>query len=275
MAFYGCNFYSVVWVATGLLTVFVPLIYRNMRVYDFKQLNMQYNWDNQWEEYAQQQQQNNMYNYNYNNGGYWNGENQNQYYQQYDQMRSSYDMNNCRWWQLSCYPYFRNGDGEPEPQLGWFPSWYSGWAQSEEEREMMMENGTVSGAMRFVYVWQILTFFVILAYGVLVFRQRRLVTGLAIALVVFANMSFLAMWWLADGSIVTDADYVQQTGFYGQFAVLMFMTNAAYVLFGLVHAALLVWYGHVQDEEKERQQQNDPTGTKKISSNEIGWTVVE
>lgn len=285
MAFsHGFNLYSLAWIVSGVLVVLVPLVYRNMRVNDFRQLNMMYNWDKEWQEYVQQQQQNNMYDYN--NAGYWNGENQananDYYYQRYDQMRASYDANNCKWWQLNCYPYYYNEDGEPETELGWYPSWYSGWAQTEEEREAMMEDGTVSPAMRFVYVWQVLIFAVILAYGMLVFKQSRPVLGLAIALGVFANFCFLAMWWLADGSIVTDAEYVQRTGFYGQFAVLMFMTNAAYVLFGLVHTALLLVWSHNAEEDeksagqrKDQQQQQQSGGNKAISPSEHGWTVVE
>merc|ERR1712085_242220 len=65
-------------------------------------------------------------------------------------------------------------------------------------------------------------------------RQKRIVTGLLLSLFVFANMSFLSMWMLADGSIYIDGEYVQRRGFYGQFSVLVFMANAWYVLFGVI-----------------------------------------
>lgn len=269
---FGSGFYSYVWAITGFLTVVVPLVFRTMRVRDFKQLNMMYNWNEYWEE--QQQQQEQQYNYNAGNGqnyNYYNG-------QYYEQMRENYDVNRCRWWQLNCYPYYINGEGEAQVEAGWYPSWFSGWTQTQEEREAMQEAGIVSGPMRFVYVWQILTFLVILAYGFMVLKKDRPLTGLVIALVVFWNMCFVSMWWLADGSIITDSEYVQTTGFYGQFPVLMFITNAAYVLFGLVHTGLLLWYGNAMEQENDNEEvrlSHSSVGGKKISPTENGWTVIE
>lgn len=254
----GSGFYSYVWAITGFLTVLVPLVYRTIRVKDFKQLNMMYNWDQEWEEQQQQQEQQNNWNAEY-------------YMDQYEQMREYYGGNRCHWWNLSC---------EEEQGDGWYPSWYSGWVQSEEEREELQEAGIPSGPMRFVYIWQILTFLVILTYGFLVLKQDRPITGLTIALVVYANMCFMSMWWLADGSIITDTDYVQKTGFYGQFSVLMFMTNAAYVLFGLVHTGLLVWWGYTL-QEQAKYEGKEPLDThptfqnKKVSADEGGWTIIE
>ena len=195
-------------------------------------------------------------------------------------MRQNYEVNNCKWWQLSCYPYYINGEGEAAVEAGWYPSWYSGWVQTEQQRDELQEQGLVSGSMRFVYVWQILTFLVILAYGFHVLKKDQPLTGLIIALVVYSNMCFVSMWWLADGSIITDTDYVQETGFYGQFPVLMFMTNAAYVLFGLVHAGLLLWYGQIMEEEAKADSEFERVShpsfeNKKISADTDGWTVIE
>jgi hypothetical protein len=49
---------------------------------------------------------------------------------------------------------------------------------------------------------------------------------------------------LADGSIITDGEYVQKTGFYGQFPVLMFITNAWYVIFGIIFAVIFSIRGY-------------------------------
>merc|ERR1712032_950987 len=106
--------------------------------------------------------------------------------------------------------------------------------------------------------WQIIMFITILVYGYIVIRQNRVITGVLIALIVFANMSFLGMWMLADGSIVTDGEIVQQTGFYGQFPVLMFITNAWYVIFGIVFSCLFAIRGHqMHDDSGTQKQQND------------------
>ena len=250
----GSGYYSYVWAASGFLTVVVPLVFRSMKVKDFQKLNMMYNWDQQWEEQQQQQQ-----------------EEQNNWNDQYEQMRQYYEANRCHWWNLSC---------EEQQGEGWYPSWYSGWVQTEEDRQELQEAGVSSGPMRFVYVWQILTFVVILAYGFLVLKQDRPVTGLTIALVVYANMCFMSMWWLADASIITDTELVQTTGFYGQLSVLMFITNAAYVLFGLVHTGLLVWWGYTMEEQVKHAGEEElyihPTfENKKVAADEGGWTIIE
>ena len=158
---------------------------------------------------------------------------------------------------------------------------------TQEQRDEQMKFGQTSPVMRFVYVWQILTFLLILVYGFVVMRYNHPWLGFAIALGIYTNMCFLAMWWLADGSIVTETDYVQQVGFYGQLPVLMFMTNAAYVLFGIVHGGIFFWYGRdMMDEDKALEQQpeyelNTPSPSKKqnyivpqVSPNEGDWTFV-
>jgi hypothetical protein len=273
MITFGSGYYSYVWVATGILTVAVPLIFRTMKVKDWKLTQLQYGWEGQYQQQMEQQQY-----YYQNAGGY--------YRSKWEQMRQSYDMNECKWWQFGCFRYFTNNDGEVEAGAGWYPIWYSGWAKTDDERQELQELGLSSGSMYFVYVWQILMFLVILGYGYIVLKQDRPLTGLMVALVVYANMCFLAMWWLADGSIITDSEYVQATGFYGQFPVLMFITNAAYVLFGIVHTGLLAWYGEYKKEEaeaaaKEEEPKEHPTfygdmkTPKKVSVTESGWTVVE
>jgi len=234
------NLLVAAWVVCGALTVLGPLIYRTIR--------MNYNWADFQQQY---------------------GENQNQYYEnqneyQYSQQYGNYDVNQCKWYQFNCFPYYINEDGEPEPTAGWYPSWFSGWTQTEEEREQMMEDGETSSAIIFTYVWQVIMFISILAYGFIVIKQNRIVTGVTVALVVFANMCFLAMWMLADGSIITDGDYIQQVGFYGQFPVLMFMTNAWYVIFGIVFSAIFAIRGHSMHDTPEKETVQDTASNYKV-----------
>merc|ERR1712238_370024 len=94
-------------------------------------------------------------------------------------------------------------------------------------------------------------------------RQNRIVTGVTVALVAFTNMCFLCMWLLADQSIITDGDMVQRTGFYGQFSVLMFITNAWYVIFGLTFAAVFCIRGHMMHDEQDSPDTKNmqPTGS--------------
>lgn len=257
------NLLSIAWGVSGLLTVLGPIIFRSMKMNNYKNMYYMYNWEEAQQQYEQQQNEyyENMY--------------ENQYMQQYGQgnyryqweaMRGSYDVNQCKWYQLNCFPYYINENGEPEPMAGWYPSWFSGWTQTQEEREQMMEDGETSSALVFTYVWQILMFIILLAYGVIVIRQNRVVTGVTVALVVFANMSFLAMWMLADGSIITDGEYIQQIGFYGQFPVLMFITNAWYVIFGIVFSVIFSIRGHSMHETPKKEKEQDAASDYKVLS---------
>jgi len=289
----GCfnGLFSLAWVICGILTVLIPLVFRTMKVNDFQRLNNMYNWEEQQQEYYDSNYENQQSQYmNQNGEGY--------YQNKYEQMRNSglYDVNQCKWFNLNCFSYYINENGEPEPSAGWFPNWFSGWTMTEEQREQLQDAGQTSGAMHFVYIWQIVMFLVILAYGYIVIKQNRIVAGVTVALVVFTNMCFLSMWYLADGSIVTDTDYVQQTGFYGQFAVLMFITNAWYVLFGIAFSVIFYIRGknmHDNNEERkyfekqhqQQQQQQDQQeksyrsleddSPKRTSPSEPGWTTVE
>ena len=248
------NLLSILWGVSGVVTVLGPLIVRSMRMNNYR--NMYEMFQKSYEE-QQNQYYENMYENQYGEGNY-------QY--QWEQMRGSYDINQCKWYQLNCFPYYINENGEPEPMAGWYPSWFSGWTQTEEEREQMMEDGETSSALVFTYVWQILMFIVILAYGVIVIRQNRVVTGVTIALVIFANMSFLAMWMLADGSIITDGEYIQEIGFYGQFPVLMFMTNAWYVIFGIIFSIIFTIRGHSMHQVPPQEKEQDAATDYKVLS---------
>jgi len=248
------NIISIAWLASGVLTVLVPLVYRNMKMNNYQNMYYMYNWEEAQEQYEQQQQEyyENMY-----ENQYMQQYGQGNYQYQWEQMQGTYDINQCKWYQLNCFPYYINEDGEPEPMAGWYPSWFSGWTVTEEQREQMLEDGETSSALIFTYVWQIIMFAIILAYGYIVIKQNRIVTGVTVALVVFANMCFLAMWMLADGSIITDGDYIQQIGFFGQFPVLMFITNAWYVIFGIVFSAIFAVRGHNMHEPIESKQKHE------------------
>lgn len=243
---------SLAYVVCGALTVLIPLIFRSLKVYNYQRMYAMYNWKEAQEQYEQQREE--YYQQQANNANYMAYGNKFQY--MWENMKGSFDVNECHWWQLNCFPYYINEAGEPEPANGWYPAWFSGWTQSEEERQRMLEEGETSASMKFVYVWQILMFIVILAYGYVVIRQNRVVTGVTVALVVFTNMAFLSMWLLADASIITDGDYVQRTGFYGQFSVLMFITNAWYLIFGIIFSAIFVIRGHHMHSEIEAHKQD-------------------
>lgn len=252
----GNFFLSLSWVLSGLLAFLIPLIYRTIHKKRYEKEYMKYFWEKEYEYQEEMRQQGyEQYGNNYNYGGAY------MYPQEY-QNREYWDVNRCRWWQLNCFPYYVNQEGEPQVDQGWYPTWYSGWTVTEEEREQMALAREQPGSLKFVYIWQLLTFFIILWYGVRVIRQNRNLNGLLIALFVWMNFAFMSMWLMADGSIQTDGDSVFKTGFYGQMSVLIFMANFWYVL----HSAIfLIAFGMRKSmmDERERRALKDRESVQK------------
>jgi len=243
------NFYlSLSWIVTSLLAVLIPLIFRTIHMNKYRKNYMNYHWEEEYEQYEQQRAENyRQYGNSYNYGGAYMAENN---------QREYFDVNKCKWWNLNCFSFFVNSEGEPMPDQEWAPAWYSGFMTTEEEREMMQKNLQQPASLKFVYVWQILMFAVIGWYGLKVIRENRNPQGLIVALLVWANFAFLSMWLMADGSIVTDGEQVQRTGFYGQMSVLIFMSNFWYFLHGLAYV-IVFWVraSCLKEQEKREQQQ--------------------
>lgn len=242
---------SSAWVIFGLLAVLIPLIYRTIHKNKYRDIYMSYYWEQEYQYYEQQRQQlYETYGNNYNYGGAY-------MYADYAE-RDYVDVNNCQWWQINCFSFYTNQDGQPMPDQQWMPSWYSGFSLTEEERMEMDDSLEQPGSLKFVYMWQLVMFFIICWYGMLVIRQNRNPTGLMIALIVWLNFAFLSMWLMADGSIVTDGQQVKRTGFYGQISVLIFMSNFWYFLHGLIFL-IVFWIrasflAEQKQSEKEEKQ---------------------
>lgn len=236
----GNRLLKSIWLVAGLLTIFLPLLVRNARLNDGQ--------NNAWNKVANQ----------YNKYQEQNAQNQ-------QEGKRFYDVNNCKWYSIGCQPMYIDEAGNPvsqyemeqekyrqqmekqqqyyeqqaEKQQQYYqnqengqPSWY--WGQSQEERNRAMEAGEASASLRFVYAWQMIMFLAILAYGFYVLHYQKSLAYLTGALVIWFQFNFLSMFMLSDGSIVTEDRIMELTGFYGQFAVLMFITNAWYASFGLL-----------------------------------------
>lgn len=220
---------SSVWILSSILTVLIPLVYRTIHAKKYRKTYLQYYWQQEYEEYEEQRQQNYQQ---YGNGNqyYWGEEGEGE--QEYNEAEYQ-DVNRCKWYNLNCFSFFVNREGEAMANQEWAPTWYSGFITTEEEREMMQNTLEQPGSLKFVYIWQIVMFAVIGYYGLKVINQNRSPTGLIIALLVWANFAFLSMWLMADGSIATEGQVVKRMGFYGQMSVLIFMTNFWYFVHGL------------------------------------------
>lgn len=238
---------SIAWVVSGLLAVLIPLIYRTIHKNKYREMYMTYYWEHEYETYAQQRQQNyEQYGNNYNYGGVYT----------YDYAQSEYvDVNNCKWWKFNCFSFYANKEGEPMADQEWFPTWYSGFSVTEEDRREMEDNLEQPGSLQFVYVWQLLMFFIISWYGLVVIRKNRNPAGLIVALLVWANFAFVSMWLLADGSIATDGQQVFRSGFYGQVSVLVFMTNFWYFLHGLAFVIIFWLRASCLAEQRQREME--------------------
>ncbi len=240
---------TLIWVMSGFVTVLIPLIYRSIHKYKYRQEYMKYYWQQEYEQYEEQRKQNyDQYGNSYNYGGAYMADYEDPEY---------VDVNNCKWWNFNCFSFFVNRQGEAKADQEWAPAWYSGFITTEEERQMMQDNLESPGSLKFVYIWQILMFIVIGIYGLKVIRENRNPTGLMIALLVWANFAFLSMWLMADGSIVTDGETVKRMGFYGQISVLIFMTNFWYFLHGM--AFVVVFWLRAQlvmDDEEEIKEES-------------------
>lgn len=251
---------GLAWVVSGLLAVLVPLIYRTIHKNKYREEYMTYFWEQEYQQYEQQRQQNyEKYGNNYNYGG--------AYMADYNE--SEYvDVNQCKWWQVNCFSFFVDRDGEPMPDQEWYPTWYSGFSLTEEERQAMEDNLEQPGSLKFVYVWQLIMFVIIGYYGLLVIRQNRNPTGLIIALLVWANFAFLSLWVMADGSIASDGQQVMRTGFYGQMSVLIFMSNFWYFLHGLAFV-LIFWIRSSCLAEQEQRETEERETAQRIAEQRL------
>ena len=191
------------YVVSGLLAVIIPAAKYRSSVKAYQQ------------SYYYQYQQNN-------NNGENNGEGSGDHYE--------IDVNNCKWWQWRCTPLYMNENGEyVEQDQGQdangnyytTPSWFSGWGGNRDEGSADRDNvASNSGALKFVYAWQLLLFLGLVAYGGLIlfkFRgnlppSRMALQSLFLLIFVWMNTSFLSMWMLANGSIYTEGREIEELG---------------------------------------------------------------
>jgi uncharacterized membrane protein len=130
--------------------------------------------------------------------------------------------------------------------------------QQEEEGEYdgSSTNQATSPALHFVYAWQIVMFLVITVYGYNVIHGQKSHDTLMGALLVWWQSNLLAMLLLSDS--IQSRGGMEMEVFYGQFPVLMFMTNAWYVVHGLIFCFLFAIRGVVSKHRRQQQQQAGP-----------------
>jgi hypothetical protein len=141
---------------------------------------------------------------------------------------NQYDNNqqqqNCRWWQWGCSDYDdnqqdENGD-EDDNSLPWW------WLWSEDERRRDQED-MVNPTLVVIYLWTLLILGGILFYAYKTVKDLRDMVGLAVSLLMLANFSFISMMYLGslEGAVEDDGRVIEEHGFYGQFGVMLYLTN--------------------------------------------------
>jgi len=168
-------------------------------------------------------------NYNYNNEGE-NGNNNNN--------NGYYNQNSCTWYKWwGCNNNYNYNEQQQEEDENSAPWWWV-WGNRERRRD----DESASPALVFIYIWSLLLFASVFVYGYRSFRfggddNLKTVVG---ALVIFANYSFLSMFFLGglEGGVQADGPELDENGFYGQFGVLMFMTYFFWFVFSTTFATI-------------------------------------
>lgn len=171
---------------------------------------------------------------------------QNAYQQNQDGNGEQLQSWNCGWWQFRCrnnrYNYMKaygdNGDGE---RMGIYtPSWYNYLGGkyddiASRDREALGMDSSVdnSASLRFVYIWSVIIFVAILAYGTYTFYKRQSITTLNVMLGLVWQYALLLMILMPQGIISTEERDLEDSvyGWYGQIGVLMVYFSSAQLLF--------------------------------------------
>ncbi len=237
--------WTMSWVGSGLVTIFVPLIiWSSHRARYFKYVGQALKYEDdqeaaQWYYEQQQNQQNNNYGYGNNNGN--NNGNNYSYYK------------DCSWINFSCrykqYTYAmssQGGDGDRVRQ--YLPSWYVFFGKESEEMERWREeNGneqegqrdagrnnanSVNGGLTFAYILTLVLFLALLSYGAITFGKKEPVTTLTVFLVVALVVGLMNVF-MSISAIPTDDRDMEDSyyGWYGQTSVLLVYTNFWMMLF--------------------------------------------
>lgn len=178
-------------------------------------------------------------------------------YIEYEQEEENGDDNNdddysyyqdCGWWNLPCRKqqynyamYDDSGDGQNEELPMWF-IFLGGQTEQmqrwEEEATGRRDGGnqSSSAALRFVYVWTLIMFLFIVAYGTYVLYKRQGRTSLILILLLFSQFCLMSLVLVPQGVISSDDRDLEDSiyGWYGQQGVLLEYTNLWLMLFCVV-----------------------------------------
>ena len=123
------------------------------------------------------------------------------------------------------------GGGSQDNQVPWW------WFSASRERDPEDEG---KGALIFVYIWSCLLFLSLVLYGNFVVRRNSEFEGLQAALIMSTNLAFMVMIMVAGlGAIRIEGRELEETGWYGQFSVCIFLTCLFWMINGIAFTVLL------------------------------------
>jgi len=141
---------------------------------------------------------------------------------------------NCSWWQWSCRRNNNNNNGEEQQddnEENTAPWW---WFWGGDQQDQRQEDET-NRALVFCYVWSLAVFGGILFMGFYTHNRGADWNAVLSALAVYANMTFVSLFFLGglEGGVQVDGPELDESGFYGQFPVLLFSTSLLWTIFAL------------------------------------------
>lgn len=272
---FGGNKTKAFWVLGGILTILVPILVRNAKVNAYQ--------NQAWGDAAYQVNQ--MYQQNQNKW-YANGQEGDR-----PQGNSFFDVNNCKWYNWGCTPQYRDNQGryvteyemkeelyrqkqeayeqqqryyeeqqEQEQQQQQQNVQYNQYNQYNQQRSGFYNQNQVkdsSPGLKIIYAAEVLLFLGLLYSGFKAVDQNIPATRLTKYLRGFVLLSIIAMICLKTIAIETDQGELEMKGYYGQFSVLMFMANTAFLIFA---AAFYVLFATCYAPEQPKPVEDETTG---------------
>lgn len=207
-------------------------------------------WNQYWEEKENNNNNENNNENNYNNGQYNNG-NQNNGWNNpncYDEY--GYYQGPTHWWEFWKKCNYGEEEGEENDQRS--PWWYI-WGGEEREPE---EEGR-SAAVTFIYLWMLILFSGLVYMGNNTNMSLTKLELLRYLLFGFANLCFVLIVLLIGlEGIEVDAREMERDGFYGQTAVLLWITS----VFGMIQSIIFIsWTTKRINVLKSLQEEDSPT----------------
>lgn len=220
-------------------------------------------------------ERNNYYNY---QGKYNEYEQQQRQYEQQQEAAQNgeyyYGATQCQWWNFRCRSNmnnnYQNDDGNQDERYyeqmqlrASMPSWFFFFGGKLEEDDRQREEMGLTqsqGNMKFVYFWSILMFIGLAVYGWMTLYKGQDRMGLIIALAIFGQFALLNLITTV-GAVSTDNRDMEDSiyGWYGQFSVLLAYTDFWMMLqtFGFAVVLLITRYMDQKKAASESQDQEE------------------